>query len=86
MLCAHARHGRALRDVQQLADGCILTAALPSDLFALEGDLIVAISRTEGGTSVEARTEIPGQMFDWGKSTRCLDQLLGEIAESAAAA
>jgi hypothetical protein len=85
LLCSLAKEGRAVRDVQQLSDGCIVKAALPSDLFALEGDLIVAVVRQGRATRVEAHTDIPGQMFDWGKSTRCLEGLLGELGVSAAA-
>lgn len=85
LLCSLAKEGRSLRDVQQLADGCIVKAALPSDLFALEGDLVVAVVRQGRATRVEAHTDIPGQMFDWGKSTRCLEGLLGELGIPAAA-
>lgn len=85
LLCSLAKEGRAVRDVQQLSDGCIVKAALPSDLFALEGDLIVAVVRQGRATRVEAHTDIPGQMFDWGKSTRCLEGLLGELGVAAAA-
>ncbi|QDT75922.1 hypothetical protein I41_51670 [Lacipirellula limnantheis] len=85
LLCSLAKEGRSLRDVQQLADGCIVKAALPSDLFALEGDLVVAVVRQGRATRVEAHTDIPGQMFDWGKSTRCLEGLLGELGAAAAA-
>jgi hypothetical protein len=85
LLCSLAKEGRAVRDVQQLSDGCIVKAALPSDLLALEGDLIVAVVRQGRGARVEAQTDIPGQMFDWGKSTRCLEGLLGELGAAAAA-
>jgi hypothetical protein len=85
VLCSLARDGRTLRSAQQLADGCLLVASLPSSLLALEGDLIVGVTRAPGGSQVEARTDIPGQMFDWGKSTRCLDALLTELAAAAAA-
>jgi hypothetical protein len=36
-------------------------------------------------TRVEAQTDIPGQMFDWGKSVRCLEALLGDLGTAAAA-
>lgn len=85
ILCSLARAGRTLRSAHQLADGCLLVAALPSDLFALEGDLLITVTRARGGTQVEARTEIKGQMFDWGKSTRCLDALFTELITPAAA-
>jgi hypothetical protein len=85
ILCSLARNGRTLRSAHQLADGCLLVAALPSDLFALEGDLLITITRSQRGTQVEARTDIQGQMFDWGKSTRCLESLFAELMTSAAA-
>lgn len=85
VLCSLARHGRVLRAAQQCADGCVLIAALPSDLFALEGDLIISVSRTRGGTQVEAQTQIKGQLFDWGKSTRCLNAMFAELVSAAAA-
>lgn len=85
ILCALARTARELRGVQQHAGGCVLVAALPSDMFALEGDLILTVERTQGGTRVEAKTEIPGQMFDWGKSARCLEALFAELRTAAAA-
>jgi hypothetical protein len=85
VLCHHAKNGRMLRDVQQLSDGCILRASLPSDLLALEGDLIVAVTRQQRATRIEAQTDIPGQMFDWGKSVRCLETLLGDLGSAAAA-
>jgi hypothetical protein len=86
VLCSLARHGRTLRDVQQLVDGCILMATLPSDVLALEGELMISIARQGAGTVVEARTNIPGQMFDWGKSARCLEGMLNEIATGVSAA
>jgi hypothetical protein len=85
ILCSLARNGRTLRSAHQLTDGCLLVAALPSDLFALEGDLIITVTRAQGGTHVEAKTDIKGQLFDWGKSARCLDALFAELVASAAA-
>jgi hypothetical protein len=86
LLCSLARHGREVRNAQQTADGCVVTAALPSDLFALEGDLIIAVARRPGGAQVDAHTDIKGQMFDWGKSRRCLEELFAELMTASAAA
>ena len=68
----------------QAADGCLLEAALPSDLFSLEGDLLVSVRRVRELAEVDATTRIGGQMFDWGKSNRCLDQLFDDLARDAA--
>lgn len=86
LLCSLARHGREVRGAQPLADGCVITASLPSDVFALEGDLIVGVSRQREGTQVDAHTDIQGQMFDGGKSKRCLDELFAELHSANAAA
>jgi hypothetical protein len=86
LLCSLARHGREVRHAQQSPDGCIITASLPSDLFALEGELIVAVARRPGGALVDANTDIKGQMFDWGKSRRCLEELFAELQSAAVAA
>jgi hypothetical protein len=53
-------------------------------MFALAGSLAIAVRRYGSGTAVDAATHIPGQLFDWGKSSRCLEQIWSE-AQSAAA-
>ena len=45
--------------------------------------LILAVARHDGGTQVDARTDIQGQVFDWGKSTRCLEELFRELSAAA---
>lgn len=84
VLCSLARHGRKLLQVRQLDGGCLLDAELASDIFALAGKLHIVIRPQGGGTLLEIATDIPGQIFDWGKSSRCLDQLLTEAQSSAA--
>jgi len=83
VLCGLARHGRAIKEVHQCSDGCILHAKLPSDLFSLEGELVISIRRQGPGMQVEAATRIPGQLFDWGKSQRCLNGLFAELRAAA---
>jgi hypothetical protein len=78
-LCSLARHGRALQQVHQGEDGCVLEATLPSDLWSFGSDLVISIKRVPGGTEVEAATNILGQLFDWGKSKRCLNQLFEDL-------
>lgn len=79
VLCSLARNGREVKEVQQCDDGCVIDAVLPSDLFSLAGKLVITIHRTKRGMQVEAATRIPGQMFDWGKSRRCLNRLFEEL-------
>ncbi len=79
-LCALARGGYKLQDVRQASDGCMMIHEIPSDMFSLAGQLLVTIQRVPGGASVHADTHIEGQLYDWGKSKRCLDQLFNGIA------
>jgi hypothetical protein len=83
-LCSLARHGQSLRGVTQASDGCLFEATLPSDLFSLEGDLLVSVRRNGSQAEVCGTTRISGQFYDWGKSNRCLDQLFTDLAREAA--
>lgn len=79
LLCSLARNGQTLRTVQQATDGCSFTATLPSDVWSLEGDLVATVRRHAGHCEVEVATNIPGQLYDWGKSNRCLDHLFVDL-------
>ena len=83
VLCSLARHGRKVKAARPIENGCALDAEFPSDIFALAGEIRVVVRRQGEGTIVEAATHIPGALFDWGKSHRCLEQLLGETAAAA---
>ncbi len=80
LLCSLAQHGQAIRRVEQASDGCVLEAAIPSDVWSLEGDLLVTVRQIGTQTEVRASTRIKGQLFDWGKSNRCLDRLFADLA------
>jgi hypothetical protein len=75
VLCAFARQGQEIRQVQQFANGCLFEAAIPSDMWSWGGSLFVSIRASDSGTRVDAATNIKGQLFDWGKSKRCLEGL-----------
>jgi len=79
VLCSLAARGQKLRAVEQAADGCHIEASLPSDLWSMEGDLLVTVRKDAQATEVEAATKINGQYFDWGKSSRCLAALFADL-------
>lgn len=79
VLCSLARHGQTLKHVEQGSDGCVIQALLPSDIWALAGDLIITVQRDGTGTRIDAATKIGGQLFDWGKSKRCLEDFFREL-------
>jgi hypothetical protein len=83
LFCSLARKGRKVIDTQRGVDGCVVTAELPADLFAMAGELIVAVERVPGGTKVAAAASIKGQYFDWGKSARCLNGLFDDLRKAA---
>jgi hypothetical protein len=86
VLCSLARSGQKLGQVVQVENGCTLHAAMPSDMWSLKGDLVVAV-RAEGNlTLVEAGLTIPGQVYDWGKSQRALNQLFSDLTQLSQAA
>jgi hypothetical protein len=78
-LCSLARRGQSLKGVEQGADGCMLRAELPSDMWSFAGELLVTVERQGAGSSVEAATVIKGQLYDWGKSKRALAALFDDI-------
>lgn len=78
-LCSLAKHRQTLLSVEQHASGCVLTAELPSSFCALKGKVIVSLASHNEGTQVHAKTYIPGQVYDWGKSNRCLDYLCHDL-------
>jgi hypothetical protein len=86
LLCTLAQNGQEIRDIQQLNGGCVLQAAIPSDIWSLKGDLLLTVLAEKRATIVEASTTIPGQVYDWGKSNRLLDRLFAELAQFAKAA
>lgn len=79
-LCSLAQNGQSLKGVHQAADGCVLEAVLPSDIWSFEGELIVSVHRHDRGSRVEAATRVPGQLFDWGKSKRCLARFFANLS------
>jgi hypothetical protein len=79
VLCTLARTNRTLKNVRQATDGCVLEASLPSDLMSLEGEIVLSIRRETEGTHIDAATKIPGQLYDWGKSNRCLHKLFDDL-------
>lgn len=87
ILCSLAERGQKLGEVTQYANGCALRAALPSDMSSLKGDVVIDV-RIAGptATQIEAAVTIPGQIYDWGKSTRALNQLFTDLTTLSRAA
>ena len=78
-LCSFAKNGQAFLNATHIEGGCLLVAELPSSLCSLKGKLQVTLSGQSARTRVEAATLIPGQVYDWGKSSRCLDRFFSDL-------
>ncbi len=79
VLSSLAQNNHTLGEVTQLDNGVTLRAAAPSDIWSFKGDLHIDIRAAGNLTQIEAAYTIPGQLFDWGKSQRGLNQLFTEI-------
>jgi hypothetical protein len=79
VLCSLARNGHIVEQVRQLEEGCLLEATLPSDIWSWKGILYVSVRKDGSETRVDGATNIKGQLFDWGKSKRCLETLFSDI-------
>ena len=79
VLSSLAQNGHTLGEVTQLENGVTLRAAAPSDIWSLQGDLHIDIRTAECITHIEAAYTIPGQIYDWGKSQRGLNQLFTDL-------
>jgi len=78
-LCSFASQGQAMTAVKQAESGCVLTLELPSNIYGFQGEMKLALTSDGQSTEATATTNQPGQLIDWGKSTRCLEQLFKDL-------
>ena len=79
VLCSLARNSQEVTGTEQLEDGCVITADIPSDRKTFGGILTVEIGPTPNGTALEGSATIPGQVYDWGKSKKVLATLIADV-------
>ena len=80
VLCLLALNGYTVKNVHQGTDGCVLECALPSDWRSFAGgEIVVTVERYGTGAGVKAVTNIPGQLYDWGKSKQALDRIFSGL-------
>jgi hypothetical protein len=67
-------------EASNVLHGCLLQCILPPDWRnSGGGEMVIIVERVSGGTGVRAATNIPGQLYDWGKSRRALDQIFTHL-------
>ncbi|TWU56713.1 hypothetical protein Poly51_26300 [Rubripirellula tenax] len=78
-LCTIASKALVIDQVHQGPDQCSLSAELPSGLITNRGRIHILIEVCEGYSRITLNTTISGQLYDWGKSTRLMTDMLAEI-------
>ena len=86
ILCSLAQNGQKLLGVEPTDAGCMLRATIPSDIWSIKGELLIAVRSEAEATLVEADVTIAGQIYDWGKSNRVLNRLFSDLNELSKAA
>lgn len=86
ILCSLAQNGQKLLGIESTGSGSTLRATIPSDMWSINGELLIAVRREFDATLVEADVIIAGQIYDWGKSNRVLSRLFSDLTELAKAA
>jgi hypothetical protein len=78
-LCFLGSRAMPIAGIADAEGHCLVQAILPSNALSWKGRVMVGIQAADGGSLVEATTKIPGQMMDWGRSTRLLRDLFEDI-------
>jgi hypothetical protein len=80
VLCSMVYHGQRVTSVEQGESGCTLVGEIPSDRKTFGGVLRVSVERLDSRRStIQAAANIPGQLYDWGKSKQTLAALFADI-------
>ena len=74
-----ARSHLKIKSIQQGSDTCLLKCTIPFDMWSFQGELLVKITKGDLVTQLDAKTKIPGQKYDWGKSNRILNNLFKAV-------
>jgi len=68
-----------LTAIAETSDEGLIEAILPRNALSIEGQVIVRLRADEGRVIIEAAVKVPGQMYDWGRSTRTLAKLFETV-------
>lgn len=85
VLCSLARHGYEISSVEEADDACLIEASIPSEVrwagafVTHEGSLFIALRARTEETIMECQATIKGQIYDFGKSNRVLDNIFSDI-------
>ncbi len=78
-LCALAKNGYTLDKAEQVSNGLILHAQLPSDMWTWGGDIVLAIEAVSGQTNLSIAVNVKGQLYDWGKSKAVINRIYEDV-------
>lgn len=80
LLCALAREGHTLIEARREEGVCQLRARVESTIWTFDATLRIRLAPIQGGTTVEAEMQVPGQLYDWGNCRRSLDALFAGLS------
>jgi hypothetical protein len=76
-LCSLAFKSLEVTDVQHEKDSCLLSTKIPIGIITNPGKVAIKIETNSGWVRATMSVTISGQWYDWGKSKRLLEDLLG---------
>jgi hypothetical protein len=79
-LFSMAKNGYAVTTISHLNNGIFLSGKIASDLWTMGGDILIVIQATDNQTIIQIKAIIKGQLFDWGKSQKVIDNIAKDIS------
>lgn len=65
--------------INDAINGAVLWGKFSSDLWTMGGDIIMTIEIIDDKTQIDFEIKIKGQLFDWGKSNKVINNILDDI-------
>lgn len=83
LIDAIINHDNLIATLLDTAGGCFMRATLPVDVLSLGGTLAFqVIEASENEIEVIAASEVRGQLFDFGKGKRAIEQIFSRTSEN----
>lgn len=74
--------GKEIVNAMDVPKGAMIEAKMSVDMFSLGGSLVFdVIDNGSSGVSVTGLSEVKGQVFDWGKGSRALNDVLDKAEQ-----
>ena len=81
VLCSLTKNGYPIDSTEDVHDGFIFVAQIPSDMWTWGGSIVISVEETEDLCILNIAAKIKGQIYDWGKSKKVIQKVLADIEE-----